>query len=412
MVPLLENGPEQFRLLASLDYTADKPAWSFTEIDDPAEVFEERAAHLRFAAINGKIYCIGVRNAAEPDKPRGSLVYSYDPASGEWSREADLNASLERQILTVKDDKLYMMLGADYRDDSKRKYLSRKSFSFDGSEWTTLNDIPFTGKHEEFDESEQADTLSSAEAVCAPVGNGFIFFNCAADGLGNTFLYDPETGRGEPLYYTLNEFKADQLRESSAVETREGVYYLFQGNQYQDSYLRMYFIPRSSGEYESSYEDEPAPPKAPGASLNFSSARLKAGDTLVLKVIGGTVKKWASSDSKVATVSKGLVKALTKGDATLTATLDTGETLSCTVKVATSPELAEESITLKKGASKSVGIVGRAPGTDNEYRNTEIAEIVSEKAVSTIKVKGLKTGTTTLKVKVNGVWLSLKVVVK
>ena len=408
----LENGEEQFCLLASLDYTADRPAWSFTEIGDPDDGIQLNVIALRFAALNGKIYCVCPGEAVGADKPRNSLVYSYDIASGEWSGETDLNASPEMQVVAVKDNKLYMLLGTDYADGSGKKLMSRKAYCFDGSEWTTLNDIPFSGKYEGLDQDEPGNVLSTARAVCAPVKNGFIFFNCAADGFGNTFLYDPDTGKGEPLYYTFSDFKADNPRDASAVETKDGVYYLYQYTQYTTDSLVMYCLPRSSGEYESSYEEEPAPPAAPEPGLNFSSARLKAGDTLVLKVTGGTVKKWASSDSKVASVSKGLVKALTKGSATLTATLDTGETLSCTVKVATSPELGDKTITLKKGASRLVAIVGRAPGTDNDYRSTDVAEIVSDKAVSSIKVHALKAGSTTLKVRVNGVWLSLEVVVK
>ncbi len=263
VAPLLENRQEQFRLLASLDYTADKPAWSFTEIDDPGDGIQLNVLALRFAAMNGKIYCVCPGEAVEADNPRNSLVYSYDIASGEWSGETDLNASPEMQIVAVKDNKLYMMLGDDYTDGSDKRRVSLKTYCFDGSEWTTLSDIPFTGKYEGSDQDEPGTVLSTAKAVCAPVKNGFIFFNCAADGFGNTFLYDPDTDQGEPLYYTFNDFKADNPKDASAVETKDGVYYLYQNSEYTKNYLVMYCLPRSSGEYESSYEEEPAPPLLP-----------------------------------------------------------------------------------------------------------------------------------------------------
>ena len=423
----LEDGEKQFHLLASLDYTADRPAWSFTEIDDPESVFEEAVSSKRYAAMNGKIYCTGAKGGA--DNPRASAVYSYDIASGKWSREADMPANLEEHIFTVKNDKLYTMLGADYTDGSARKVMSHKAYSYNGSAWAVLHDIPFTGKHDADD--HMSDISSSAEAVCAPVKNGFIFFNCTADGFGNTFLYDPDTGEGKPLYYTFNDFKADMLDRTSAVETKDGVYYLLQSVNYQKAYLLLYFLPKSSNEYESSYEDDPVPPeptppdepdepvtppepeKIVIPTLSAKAARLKAGDALSLYVTGGTVKKWSSSAKKVASVTKGKVKALKEGKAVITATLDSGETLTCSVKVTTSPKLKQKAITVKKGETKKVRILGRAPGVGNAYKNTKKAKVVTkEKVTSNIYVKGLKKGKTTLKIRVNGVWLNLKVTVK
>ena len=152
----------------------------------------------------------------------------------------------------------------------------------------------------------------------------------------------------------------------------------------------------------------------------------------MLKVTGGTVKKWTSSDPGTASVSssdpgtasgsssdpggasgsKGIVKALKKGNAVISAVLDSGETLKCTIRIATSPELDQKTVTLKKGQSRLVGIIGRAPGTNNKYKNTKIAEVTSRNDVSTINVKGLAKGETTLKIRVNGVWLELEVIVE
>ena len=407
----VDGGEEEYHFLASLDFGADKPSWSFTEIEDLFEAFDMYIETPRFAAVDGKIYCFGARYWEGADTQLTHAVYCYDIRTGEWSGKEDLPAALDNEIVTVRDGKLYVMLGGGYTDGSDILMLSRKAYAFDGSEWSKLSDIPFDGRYQ--NESPGSEQGAVAEAVCAPVGNGFIFFNTTADGYGNTFLFDPDTGKGKPLYYTLNDFKADPLIEGSAVETRDGVYYLCRLEDEEVQFV-LYFLPKSSGDYESSYGDEVGPEPAPAAlpGLSLSSARLKAGDTLVLKASGGKVKKWTSSDPKTATVSKGIVKALKKGDAVISAGLDTGETLSCTVKVATSPELAEKSVTLKKGASKIIGIVGRAPGTNNDYRSTDIAEITSDRAVSSIKVHALKAGTTTLKVKVNGMWLDLKVVVK
>ena len=417
----LENGEENFHFLASLDLAADRPAWSFEETAAFDEVFEDELSDPQFATANGQICCISPVASEIGAEPHTSSVYCYDPLSGEWSRKTEMPANLQSPVITSKDGELYVMLGGGYTSDSDRIHLSRSVYSFDGTDWTKHDDIPFIGKYSL--DSSSPDS-ASAEAVCAPVKNGFLFFNCAADGAGNTFLYRPDTGSCEPLYYTINDFKADLVTEASAVETRDGVYYLCSYGSFNDNLSVMYCLPKSSGDYESSYEDETGPQPGPAVApaINLSSARLKAGDTLVLKVTGGTVKKWTSSDPGTASVSssdpgnaagsKGIVKALKKGNAVISAVLDTGETLKCTIRTATSPELDQKTVTLKKGQSRLVGIIGRAPGTDNEYKNTKIAEVTSKKDVSTINVKGLAKGETTLKIRVNGVWLELEVIVE
>ena len=64
---------------------------------------------------------------------------------------------------------------------------------------------------------------------------------------------------------------------------------------------------------------------------------------------------------------------------------------------------------MKKGKTKSVTITGKASTVNNVYTNTKIAKIISKSSASTIKVKGLKKGSTTLKLRVNGFVLKLKV---
>ena len=67
---------------------------------------------------------------------------------------------------------------------------------------------------------------------------------------------------------------------------------------------------------------------------------------------------------------------------------------------------------MKKGATKSVKIVGKAKVVNNKYTNTKIARVISKKSATNLKIKGLKNGNTTLKIRVNGVILKLKVKVK
>ncbi len=155
---------------------------------------------------------------------------------------------------------------------------------------------------------------------------------------------------------------------------------------------------------EPTTEPETVTPK-----LNFTKKSLSSGKTAGLTVTDGKAKDWVSTNTNVATVRNGKVTALRKGTATVYALLDNGTYLSCKVSVTTSPKLSKSSITVKKGKTKSVTITGKASTVNNVYTNTKIAKIISKSSASTIKVKGLKKGSTTLKLRVNGFVLKLKV---
>ena len=69
------------------------------------------------------------------------------------------------------------------------------------------------------------------------------------------------------------------------------------------------------------------------SKLSASQLTLKAGESKTLKVTDGTAKSWATSNKNVATVNNGKVTAVSRGTATITATLTTGEKLTCKVTV-------------------------------------------------------------------------------
>ena len=147
--------------------------------------------------------------------------------------------------------------------------------------------------------------------------------------------------------------------------------------------------------------------------INKSSTSLGAGKTDTLKVLNGGAKSWTSSNRKVAVVStKGVVTGLKKGTATITATTYSGKKLTCKVNVTSNPKLSKNSVSVKRGKTVKVNIIGKAAVVKNVYTNTSFAKITSKNTATKLTVKGLKKGTTTLKVKVNGVVLKLKVKVK
>lgn len=93
--------------------------------------------------------------------------------------------------------------------------------------------------------------------------------------------------------------------------------------------------------------DEPSPSATPAAPSAFPSAATGAslsandvtfsernGYTATLRVNGGTAASWASDNEAVATVTQsGVVSGLKEGTANITCTLDSGETLTCVVRV-------------------------------------------------------------------------------
>ena len=145
----------------------------------------------------------------------------------------------------------------------------------------------------------------------------------------------------------------------------------------------------------------------------YLSLCMKAGATQTVMVNNGKVKTWTSSNKNVATVRNGKITALNKGTVTITATLTTGKKLTCKVTVTTAPKLSKTTVKVKKGGTAVVKLDGKVSSINNKYTNTKVAKITSKTNAATLKIKGLKKGTTTLKIKVNGVkTLSLNVKVK
>ena len=154
--------------------------------------------------------------------------------------------------------------------------------------------------------------------------------------------------------------------------------------------------------------------------LNYSKKSLKAGAKVTLKGVNGTVKSWKSSAAAVAKVSSsGVVTALKKGTATITATLKTGKTLKCKITVTTNPTItvggkkfsASTTYKVKKGKTLKVVITGKASGVNNVYSSSKktVAKVTSKTTVTKPLIKGLKVGTATVTIKVNGVAFKIKV---
>lgn len=133
------------------------------------------------------------------------------------------------------------------------------------------------------------------------------------------------------------------------------------------------------------------------AKLSESKLTLKAGDTKTLKVTDGTAKSWATSNKNVATVNNGKVTAVGKGTATITATLTTGEKLTC--KVTVSGMHAHPSVGYPTNITVNVGSkIGWDP-----YLGKWASCVSSNKNVATVNsnkvIKGISKGKAVISIK-------------
>ncbi|MBR2547392.1 MAG: S8 family serine peptidase [Eubacterium sp.] len=384
---------------AFMDLSEETPEWEFRDMEDYPGYLIDSGGHLQadHVVLNGKVYMVGnVESGTE-----GTNVFAcYDFEKNEWTRLADLPCDTTRQPqLYAAQGKIYYMFGHDVSlplgllDGC----LVNDVWCYDpaADEWTKNEEIPFVGKYMDID----GYSMHFERAALAE--NGLVFVNTSVDGAGSCFLYNTETGKCEPMDYALTENLSDTMEHQSCVATQAGIYYIkYTKDEFRSGY-ELYLLPAESGAYRSQY-----------AKLDKETASLKAGKELSLKVVSGEAASWKSSNKKVCTVKNGKVTALKKGTATVTATLTSGQEVTCKVKVTTSPKLSKKSITVKKGKTGTIKIIGKAKTVKNKYTNTKTAKVVSKRTASKIKVKGLKKGRTTLKIRVNGVTLKLKVTVK
>ena len=166
---------------------------------------------------------------------------------------------------------------------------------------------------------------------------------------------------------------------------------------------------------------EPETVEATGITLSRTALSLKAGASAALTATvapaNATDKTvtWTSSNTRVATVTNGTVKAVANGTATITAATKNGKRATCTVTVTTDTtgvKLSRTSATVGKGSTLSLtATVSPASASD-----TSLTWTSSNKKVATVdkngKVKGIKKGTATITVKTaNGQTAECKITV-
>ncbi len=160
---------------------------------------------------------------------------------------------------------------------------------------------------------------------------------------------------------------------------------------------------------------------ATSVRLNRSSVKLEKGKSTLLSatVLPAYAKDktvtWTSSNTKVATVSRGTVKAVGAGTATITAKTVNGKKATCKVTVEINPtkvKLSRTSVSLNKGKTTTI----KATITPSNATNKKVTWTTSNKKVAVVsngKITAKGVGTATITVKTaNGKKATCKVTVK
>lgn len=228
----------------------------------------------------------------------------------------------------------------------------------------------------------------------------YAFYNCSSLKL-LTIPYDVELGKDSVGYYskngvkkkisgfTLNIKSSDKLR-SYPTKTRLNV---------------VYVLNPSDADYNNFSDSD------------YYDFKCEVGAEFKVKFVGGSIVNCTSSSPKTVKASKnGKITMLKGGNSDVKVTLKSGKKFTLNVndddmngyprlekKNSKGRYVKAKAISVKKKKSVSVKLRGKAYSINNVYTNTKKAKITSKKSAETIKIKGLKKGTATLKIKVNGV---------
>jgi len=138
-----------------------------------------------------------------------------------------------------------------------------------------------------------------------------------------------------------------------------------------------------------------APARPP--KFNKINLSLKVGEsqTLTVNNLSGRSVTWSSSNKKVATVSRGKVKAVGAGECIISANVEDSKTLKCNVTVTDPAKLSKVALSLKVGESQTL--------TVNNLSGRSVTWSSSNKKVATVsrgKVKAVGAGKCVISAKI------------
>lgn len=296
--------------------------------------------------------------------------------------------------------------------DEKAGTVSEKLYVADAFDTSAIDSIYLDGSSLLILEALTAD---SKNYVCG-IGRMNAFVTGTKDSV-DIYVAEYRDGKASELTYKSLTEIAKKLKPIGYDDFVESYTQL---SEVKTDYYQVQFITDENAIKDVFVESDP---KLAVTKVTFKPViTVKAGTSKKL-LSDDKVKSWKSSKKVVATVTKaGKITALKKGTAKITATLKDGSQYTYTVKVSNSPSLTvggkkfnkKTTYTVKKNKTLKVKIAGKASSVKNVYsvKDASIAKVTSKVTASTVKIKGLKAGTTTVTIKVNGVNYKIKVKVK
>ncbi len=202
-------------VLVGMSVTSSSPSWkiySYTMGDYANLTYEqETKIGTTLGNIDGKLYAIGgvdflksvVKTDENDDATDGTIygtktVYSCTPSSGAtWKQEAELPFAAYGGTALQFKNKLYYVLGRKGTDTDRD--INYDILEFDGSKWSTVGTLPSIV-------NTSADTIGwGDEIISAAVGidnQGIVFGGASTDGYGDTYRFNVQNQKIEPIYYT------------------------------------------------------------------------------------------------------------------------------------------------------------------------------------------------------------------
>lgn len=400
----------------------------FCEIPD--ECFEGST----LALLNDNIYLMGGLDVKELTFT--DSVYKFNFTDNAFEKtEYNLPQKRAYTSFIQYNDKLIGMYGAEESGEMPPEIV------FDGSKWKTsslkLDSTDF------YNHKILSDQSVNVFAGNVGIDKDGVFCNGAfVSGLGDTFTYDVENDKiieneycyrknlndamlvgttvsGAFIGFNIIDIKEDEPSEEYNMFNSDSFFNNTSSQETQT--VNTYLIELDNISHYQPVEPQPVPePVSP--KLSATSVSLKAGGVKKLTVTGETVTAWSSSKKSVATVNKGKITALNKGNTTVTAKLKSGKKLSCKVTVTSAPKIKvngkkfskSKQYSVEKNKSLKITVSGKAPSVNNVYKtsNKKVAKITSKASAKTVKIKGIKKGKAKITLKVNGVAFKIKVKVK
>ena len=278
-------------------------------------------------------------------------------------------------------------------DPSGKALPSLKVFNLvNGSEQETTEPDSSSEVTQSTDESESTDSQSTETTEVTESSN-----------VSESTETTESTGATEPSDVTENTDSTETTGSTEPTDTSSEV-----------------TVPTNPTQDTTSTVTEPTVWQEP--KLKTTSATLKAGQTSQIVVINSNNAEitYRCQNTNAAIVDKnGLVTALKTGSTRIVVYVGSRTKLFFNITVTSSPSIKVNNskfkkatvYSVKKGSSITVKITGKGKAVNNKYSSTnaKVAKVTSKASATTVKIKGLKKGTATVKIKVNGVLFAIKV---